>query len=655
MDNHKNGFRIIPPPNEKDSEPEKVLTPRIDGSNNSFKDQPSPGQEEVEKILKNLFVTDAEQEKGFQVRAEEISHILNLIPVGIIIINPENHTILDVNAHALKLIGRERKDVIGFACQSFICPARSGECPLTDLGATIDNEEKRLLTVNEGALYVLKTVIPIEYEGRPALLECVTDISVQKQAQLSVKERERAFALMAAAIQDAVVAVDQSGKAYFWNRAAEEMFGYPGSEVLGQEVHHLLVPEEYREKVAGAFQEWQQTGKGMVVGKTVELTAQHKNRELFPVELSLSSVFVNNQWNAIAMIRNISERKQAELELKRTSERMSEWIAELEQSNLEMNLLRQMGELLQACSSIDEAHQVVGRYAPRLFVSSAGCLYTHNEEHKAMELAVSWGTVVHSEYFFHVEECWALRRNQLHVSDPGEAGFRCRHLEGSYKGAYLDVPIMLSGELLGLMYVELSSTPSVHERAQKLAPVVAEHLALSFSNLKLRERLREQSIRDPLTHLFNRRYMIESLERELHRANRHHQPISIIVIDIDDFKQINDNYGHDAGDAVLKEVSNRMLGVIRGSDFACRWGGEEFVIVMPSVPLEKAGKRAEELREMVGQFPFIYNDRNLGLITVSLGVAVYPDHGTNADQVLIEADRALYSAKNSGKNQVVIA
>lgn len=619
--------------------------------NNGFRIVPAPGER---LRSSSLFAPADLKDEDFRLRSLELSKILNLMPVGILIIDPESYVILDVNNYALKLIGCERDSVVGAACQSFLCSAQPGECPLAGPSAATDGEAA-LLTVGDGALFVIKTITSIEYRGRTALLESIVDVSQQKRAEMSVKEREKAFAIMASAAQDAIIAVNQEGRVFFWNRAAERIFGYSARQVIGKDIHALLVPDEYRDTMQDAFRRWQQSGEGAAVGKTVELTACNNSQTTFPVELSLSSVFFNDQWNAIAMIRDITERKRAESELQKNSQHMSQWIAELEQANLEMNLLRQMGDLLQACNALEEAYQVVGRYGPSFFPSSAGCLYVYNDNHKSMELAVSWGTVSHSDYFFHIDQCWALRRNRLHASESGDPGFRCKHLEKGFEGAYLDVPIILSGELLGLVYVELPSASGISERARKMLPVVAEHLALSFSNLKLRERLREQSIRDPLTGLFNRRYMKETLDRELHRASRHNEPLSVVMLDIDDFKRINDTYGHDAGDGVLKEVSSRITGVIRGSDFACRLGGEEFIIVMPAVALDRAGRRAEELCETVGRFPFMYNDCNLGLITVSLGVAVYPEHGSSAGQLMIEADRALYLAKNEGKNRVAMA
>jgi diguanylate cyclase (GGDEF)-like protein len=185
--------------------------------------------------------------------------------------------------------------------------------------------------------------------------------------------------------------------------------------------------------------------------------------------------------------------------------------------------------------------------------------------------------------------------------------------------------------------------------------MVADNLALALSNLHLRARLQQQAIRDPLTGLFNRRYLDETLERELQRAERHQHPISIIMIDIDHFKRFNDIYGHHAGDLLLQAVGQFLRTHTRGEDIACRYGGEEFVLVLPEASLEEARRRAEHIRTAMKHIFVEHNGQMLGGNTISLGVAVFPTHGTTADYLIDEADRALYQAKGAGRNCVVVA
>jgi diguanylate cyclase (GGDEF)-like protein len=167
--------------------------------------------------------------------------------------------------------------------------------------------------------------------------------------------------------------------------------------------------------------------------------------------------------------------------------------------------------------------------------------------------------------------------------------------------------------------------------------------------------LRSQSIRDPLTGLFNRRYMEETLEREVRRAQRAGRPMAVLMMDLDHFKRVNDDFDHDAGDALLREIGAALLRNLRREDVACRFGGEEFVLVLPEASLPDAERRAEELRGEIKRLRVSDKGRLLGPVTISIGLAAYPEHGLAGDALLHAADSALYRAKREGRDRVVIA
>jgi len=184
---------------------------------------------------------------------------------------------------------------------------------------------------------------------------------------------------------------------------------------------------------------------------------------------------------------------------------------------------------------------------------------------------------------------------------------------------------------------------------------MAGHIALALSNLRLSEKLRHQSIRDPLTGLFNRRYMEESLERELRRGVRNNELVALLMIDIDHFKQFNDTFGHQAGDTLLREFGTFLRQRTRGQDVACRFGGEEFVIILTASSLDGASQRAELLREELKQLVVQHVGQVLGALSISIGVSAFPNHGSSAEELLNAADRALYRAKSEGRDKVVLA
>jgi len=231
----------------------------------------------------------------------------------------------------------------------------------------------------------------------------------------------------------------------------------------------------------------------------------------------------------------------------------------------------------------------------------------------------------------------------------------CPHLSDS-PPAYLCVPMMAQGEALGVLHLAAAQEQMrLTEAHQGLAQTVAEQLSLALANLRLRETLRNQSIRDALTGLFNRRYLEETLERELYRAARSQHPLGIIMLDLDHFKHFNDTFGHDAGDLVLRELGQLLQAHIRGSDIACRYGGEEFTLILPEAPLETTRERAETLRIAVKRLVVQHRGQPLGALSMSLGVAAFPEHGAAADGLLHMADQALYQAKREGRDRVVVA
>ena len=326
----------------------------------------------------------------------------------------------------------------------------------------------------------------------------------------------------------------------------------------------------------------------------------------------------------------------------------------------ELDLLNRMGELFQACLSLDEAYAVIGRLAPRLFPTEAGAVFVLNPARKLIEAVVTWGTHPVDGTVFSPEACWAMRNGRPHVVADRRESMLCEHLPSAPPPAYVCTPVTAQGNSLGVFYVASEArgdegSAGLNRAKQRLADTVAAQLGLGLSNVQLREILRSQSIHDPLTGLFNRRYMVETLERELHRARRVGNPLALLMVDIDGFKQQNDAFGHDAGDAILIELAALLQRSLRKEDVACRYGGEEFVLVLPDAAMESAARRAEQLRDAVRRMRVPYQGTLLGPITVSIGVAAFPDHGSDGTSLLKSADTALYEAKKAGRDRVTLA
>jgi diguanylate cyclase (GGDEF)-like protein len=206
---------------------------------------------------------------------------------------------------------------------------------------------------------------------------------------------------------------------------------------------------------------------------------------------------------------------------------------------------------------------------------------------------------------------------------------------------------------IGALHIILDIKLASSTRRQFIT--MSDHLSLALANINLRESLKLQAIRDPLTNLYNRRYLDEALQTEIHRAKRNNHSIGIMMIDIDYFKKFNDSFGHDAGDYTLQLVGSLLAKFIRGDDIACRYGGEEFTLVLPATEPELLKERAEQLNQAARELELTYRNRSLGHISLSIGIAVLPQHGEDAETVIATADKALYQAKTNGRDQFVIA
>ena len=258
---------------------------------------------------------------------------------------------------------------------------------------------------------------------------------------------------------------------------------------------------------------------------------------------------------------------------------------------------------------------------------------------------------------FLLEDCWALRRGQLHEVTNPQLDLLCRHFVHPLESGYLCLPLTVQGETLGVLclFDKAAQKAGRQPGLRQLVVAVGETIKLSLSNLRLRDELRRQVIHDPLTGLYNRRYMEEALERELMRATRKKLTLGIIMIDVDNFKRFNDTLGHAAGDTILRELGAFLLGHVRGEDINCRYGGEEFIIILPDASLAVTRARAELICESIKEFYLPFDGKILDTLTLSLGVAIFPENGVIGTAVLKAADTALYHAKREGRGRVAVA
>ena len=332
-----------------------------------------------------------------------------------------------------------------------------------------------------------------------------------------------------------------------------------------------------------------------------------------------------------------------------------EMLHDLTQRSHRATMLAKMGELLQSCVTRDEVFAAALGFAPKIFPTSRGVVALLNAARSLVEVAGQWQDCQLPLTVFEPNACWALRTGHPHLVVAGDTTAPCAHAAG-VKNTYLCIPVLAQGEALGILHFQATDEqPTLADSALSLKTTFAAQVGLSVANIRLREALRTQSIRDPLTGLYNRRYLTEMLDRETRRAVRSEQSLGVLMMDLDHFKKFNDTYGHDAGDTVLRETATFLGKSVRVEDIVCRFGGEEFVVILPAADLKATQARGERIRSKLREQAVLHQGQSLGMITVSVGVAVLPQHGTSPKDFLEAADAALYRAKREGRDRVVVA
>ena len=433
-------------------------------------------------------------------------------------------------------------------------------------------------------------------------------------------------------MQLGVTITDMDGKILYTNPAEASMHGYGIDDLLGQDLG-ILAPEELRNPMTP-----EQISRMQRLRESLNI---RKDGSTFPVRL-MSDVIRDASGHPMAIVttcEDITERKRMENASK--------------QRTRELALLNRMSDWLQACKTEEETYTVVGRVCRKLFPFDSGCLCIIDHARTDLNVVEFWGNPPHPS----LEPAGNDEAVPVDSTTPGAL---CPYKNVCSENDCLCAPITVSEELLGILSLcfrpdEGESPDDPYHRnfraKQTVLSRVAEHYALTLINLRLRETLQMECIRDPLTGLYNRRYMEKSLEREARRAKRHNTSIGIIMLDIDHFKQVNDLHGHEAGDMILKELGFFLQRHTRGEDIACRYGGEEFLLILPEAPLDVVIQRAKELHTGVKTLKLLYQGIPLQ-ITISVGVAVMPHHSSNVREVVKVADAALYQAKKSGRNRV---
>ncbi len=560
-----------------------------------------------------------------------------------------------VNEAYARMLGMEPADLIGLSPRDVTLPDDHdvlNRAQAQRAYGVVSTYETRLRRADGSAVYALVTGVPRKQDGVIAgSIAVITDLTERRKIEEALRRERDFISVILDTISSLVIVLDRQGRIARFNRACEHLSGYRCAEVEGRYVWDLLLPAEECAPVQAVFAQ-------LVAG---QFPNQYENdwitRSGARRRIAWFNTAILGEDGQPAYIigtgSDITDRKATEAQLASYNAQLSSKVAELQRHADELRQLNELSDLLQACRSAEEAYNVMVGAMQQLFAGDSGALAIFKASQNFLEVVASWGDAPR-DLVFRPDECWGLRRGRVHLVQPG-SDIRCAHSDAQATSSCLCVPMMANGESLGVLQILHGAPEPFPEAKQRLAQAVAGQFELALASLRLQETLRNQSIRDPLTGLFNRRYMEESLEREVHRAVRNGYPLAILMLDVDHFKRFNDTFGHDAGDALLREVGQLLQSQIRGDDIACRYGGEEFTIVLVNVTPEIAQRRAEALRQAVKRLQVRHLRQALGPISISIGIAHCPEHGREVAPLLRRADAALYRAKHEGRDRVIVA
>jgi diguanylate cyclase (GGDEF)-like protein/PAS domain S-box-containing protein len=494
-----------------------------------------------------------------------------------------------------------------------------------------------------------------------------SDITERARAEEALRASEQKFRNLIEQSHDGIVLIDESGMVIEWNQAMEQItgmerhvvFGQPCWDVLGSLTQENSSPDN-REKLKQAILSSLQSGEGIFLYHSNETNYLNTRGETRVTTQTIFPIRTQKGFQIGGISHDITERKLIEEKLRQTNEQLTRWLNELEAHNQETSLLKEMGDLLQSCREIEEAYQVFDQFIRQLFPASGGALYVFEETAGNLEAVSTWGEKFEETSQINREDCWALRRGRPHRVDDPQKGLVCPHVQISAKHSSLCVPMVAQSESIGLLHIYFSHDAAMESidytdwlnHHENLAITLADQIGMALANLKMHKILSEQVNHDSLTGLFNQKYFLESLQREIHRSIRRGGEVSLLIVEIGHLTEINALYGQDAKNQVLAAGAKFLEGNVKPGEVACRYRGNLFGLIFPDVSYEAACLRAEDLLDGFKLLRFEYQDKEITQVTLSIGISIYPELGKDSESLLLAAETALKLAKGDDNHRV---
>jgi len=607
-------------------------------------------------------ITERKQMEGVLRESEERYRTLfESAAQGILIADMETKKFKYSNPAICTMLGYSQEELTKMSV-SDIHPKTSLEDVLAEFAAQARGEKilasalpclKKDGTIVYADINAAKAII----DGRECNIGFFTDVTERKKTAEALQKSEEHYRQITENAGEAIFVV-QDGEIKFMNPKGSELSGYPTEEMVSKPFVKFIHPEDI-DMVADRYLK---RLKGEPVPQIYDFRIIREDGGIRWGELNAVPISWEDRPAVLCFMNDVTERKQAEDKIEQAQETLVILNNKLEERGRQNSLLSEMRELLQSCSTIQEMPTIVISYVAKVLPGTDGALFLLSNSRTDLQSVARWGDFPEDadNNIFAPDACWGLRRGRVYAVEDMKIGPICPHLKQPSSTAYICLPLIGKGETLGLLHLGTKRSVQEDDRQWNIAELkdtaimFAQYLSLSIANIKLSEKLASQSIRDTLTGLFNRRYMEETIQREILRAARKQTKIGIVMADIDHFKQINDTYGHEAGDEFLMKLADFFKTKTRGSDIACRYGGEEFILILPESSVEDTYKRADYLREEIKKMKVYFRGQLLPSITLSFGIATYPDHGIDTDELMRVADTALYKAKEEGRDRVIV-
>ena len=488
-------------------------------------------------------------------------------------------------------------------------------------------------------------------EGKRRIRGALQDITERKAAEEAIRDEQTLFQRLVEQNTSGICIATEDGRFTYVNPRGLEMIGVIDAAALRGSPGWEFIGKDHRRAVGEAM-------KALFEGREsfieLEVTLLPRGGGELAALAQCTIATFRGVRGLLAVVTDITERKRSQDRIARLNHEMADALVILRRHEQDLTMTAKFSDLLQSCRTTAEAYPIVGAAAKALFPEARGALARVDRDSAQAVVVSTWGDEIHMPSSFAAEDCWALRSGHRHESRGPTDTPLCRHFTEAPDGPCLCLPAMVRGETLGLLTLEMPAGTVIDDELRQRMMSFGNVVKLSLANLNLLDSLAEQAMRDQLTGLFNRRYLAETLPREIYRARRSAVPLTIAMLDIDHFKAFNDAYGHDAGDFVLSELAALLTQSLRSGDTACRYGGEEFLLVMPDCEGEAAHARLTGITAALKAKTFTFDGAALPGVTLSIGLAPLCESLTTADQLIRAADEALYRAKAKGRDSVEI-